>query len=445
VAATDSMTANRAPRTRELVDWLEWLETLSPVEIDLGLERVTDVLGRLDPPRPRRVVNVAGTNGKGSTVAMLEGLYRQRGERVACYTSPHVLRYNERLRVAGRELDDAAIVNAFERVEAARRGTRLTYFEYGTLAALAAFAEAGAGTWILEIGLGGRLDAVNAVDPDGALITNVSLDHCEWLGPDIESIAREKAAVMRPGRPAVFGAMPAPAALVRHADAIGADLRLAGRDYRYAAAGETWRFAGRDVAVDGLARPSLAGDFQLANAAATLALVEALEGADTLDGAAADAAFGALELPGRLQTLETGGRRFLIDVAHNPAAAHALAGELARRRRDGRLIAVLGILADKDAEGLVGPLLPLVDRFVATTPESTRALEATELARRIALLSGKPCRIAAGVADALALAAKLAGPEDTILVSGSFYLVGPALQRLSPAARYTRGAVAQER
>jgi len=441
------MSATGAPRTRVLADWLAWLETLSPVEIDLGLERVADVLGRLDLPRPRRVVNVAGTNGKGSTVAMLEGLYRQRGERVACYTSPHVVRYNERLRVAGRELDDAAIVDAFERVEAARRGTRLTYFEYGTLAALVAFAEACADTWVLEIGLGGRLDAVNAVDPDGALVTNVSLDHCEWLGPDVESIAREKAAVMRAGRPAVFGATPAPAALVEHADAIGADLRLAGRDYRYSADGDTWRFAGRDVELDGLARPSLAGDFQLANAAATLALFEALEGADALDGAAVDAAFAALCLPGRLQAFEADGRQWLLDVAHNPAAAAVLAAELGRRPREGRLIAVLGILKDKDAEGLVGPLLPIVDRFIATTPESSRALDAVELARRVSELSGKPCRIAPGVPAALAAAARLAGPGDTILVSGSFYTVGPALQRLgvpAPAARYTRGARAPE-
>ncbi len=236
--------ATPSPSTRSLDDWLAWLETLSPREIELGLERVADVLERLDLPRPRRVLHVAGTNGKGSTVAMLEGLYAAGGSCVASYTSPHVLRYNERMRVAGRELDDAEIVAAFATVEAARQGTPLTYFEFGTLAALVAFAARGADAWILEIGLGGRLDAVNAVDPDGVVITNVALDHCDWLGPDVESIGREKAGVMRPGIPAVFAGGTLPDSVAARARELGTRLLVAGRDYRYAADAGGWRYGG---------------------------------------------------------------------------------------------------------------------------------------------------------------------------------------------------------
>ena len=435
--------ATPSPDSRRLRDWLAWLETLSPREIELGLDRVAAVLERLHIPRPARVVHVAGTNGKGSTVAMLEGLYAAAGRRVACYTSPHVLRYNERMRVAGRELSDADIIAAFEAVEAARRGMPLTYFEYGTLAALVAFAAAGADVWVLEIGLGGRLDAVNAIDPDGVVITNVSLDHCDWLGPDIESIAREKAGVLRAGIPAVFAGDGLPLAIADEALRLGTELRVAGRDYRYAAVGGGWRFEGRGIALGELQPPSLAGEFQFANAAGALALFAALEGAAGIDAGFVARSFGRLRMTGRLQRID-GERRWLLDVAHNPGAAAVLAAELARERPAGRLLAVTGILADKDVDGILRPLLPLVDRWFAVTAESPRALPAVRLGAAVAAASGRSCRVVPDIAEALDVATRLSGPDDLLLVTGSFFTVGPALRALDPVTPdpliYTRGA-----
>jgi dihydrofolate synthase/folylpolyglutamate synthase len=233
-----------------LDDWLPWLETLSPREINLGLERVVKVLDVLDLPRAQRVITVAGTNGKGSSVAMLEALFANAGYKTACFTSPHVLRYNERIRIDGHVASDTEIIAAFERVQSARRDVPLTYFEFGTLAALIVFAEAGADTLILEVGMGGRLDAVNAVEPDACLITNIALDHTTWLGHDTESIAAEKAGIMRAGKPVVFGAQNLSDAITEHAEKIGADLRLASEDFGFETNDKNaavWSWHGRKV------------------------------------------------------------------------------------------------------------------------------------------------------------------------------------------------------
>ena len=215
-----------------LDNWLAWLETLSPTEIDLGLDRVLEVLDRLQVARPGRVIHVAGTNGKGSSVAMLEALFLQLGNRIGSYTSPHVSRYNERIRIDGEPVSDAEIINAFERVEAARQNVPLTYFEYGTLAAVLVFESNQVETAILEVGMGGRLDAVNAIEPDAGIITNVSLDHCDWLGEDIESIAAEKAGILRSDKAFVFGARDVPDAILSAAEEMGADLTLVRSPYR---------------------------------------------------------------------------------------------------------------------------------------------------------------------------------------------------------------------
>ena len=235
-----------------LPDWLRRLETLSPNEIDLGLERVAEVLGRMRLAPPARVIIVGGTNGKGSSVEMLRALLAGSGV-IGTYTSPHVMRYNERISVDGCPAVDAAIVAAFERVEAARGEVPLTYFEFGTLAALAVFDAAGVTTAILEVGLGGRLDAVNVVEPDASLITNVSLDHCEWLGDDVESIGYEKAGIMRAGKPVVFASTEMPASVAAHAEKVGAQLVCAGRDYTWTQdAGGRWSWHGRRVELSGL-------------------------------------------------------------------------------------------------------------------------------------------------------------------------------------------------
>lgn len=410
--------------TAALPEWLQWLMTLSPREMELGLDRISIVLQRLDLPRPRRVIHVAGTNGKGSSAAMLEALYLAGGDRVACYTSPHVLRFNERLRVAGAALDDATILSALQTVEAVRDDIPLTFFEYTTAAALSAFAAAKASVLVLEIGLGGRLDAVNAVEPDAALITNIGLDHCDWLGNDVESIAREKAGVMRKGRPAIFASGRMPAAIEEVATDKQALLYQSGRDFGYSISDKhwTWRFGA--TALADLEPPPLRGWFQYDNAAGVLATYASLEGVGSLTAAQVNRAWSGLSLAGRLQSF---GDRWLLDVAHNPQASAELACELQRQFPAGGVTAVIGALRDKDIAGLLQPLLPVVANWISVTPDSTRALPASSLAAQIASMSNKPCYIANDIVDALGIAERVAEPQHGLLITGSFFVVGPAL------------------
>lgn len=421
---------SRTGSFRDLADWLSWLETLSPAKIVLGLDRVEAVLGRLDVDPPGTTIHVAGTNGKGSSVAMLEALLLSRGESVGCYTSPHVLRFNERIRVGGGDVDDDAIIAAFERIESARMQTPLTYFEFSTLAALVVFEARSVDIAILEVGMGGRLDAVNATEPDAGLITNVSLDHSDWLGADIETIAVEKAGIMRPSKPLVFGSRDVPDAIRARAKAVGADLKLAGTDFEWRRTGtDSWSWQSERQVLDGLATPDLIGEFQLENAAAVLALAEAAGRDDLFDAGAINEAWSVLRLPGRLQFVDCGGR-WLLDVAHNGAAAGALAAELPALAGDGRVLAVIGVLDDKDVESIVQPLLARVDGWIAVTAASVRGVAATELARRIANASNKPCLIGDDLGHALAAAAGRAGDDGLVLVTGSFYVVGPTLDEL---------------
>ena len=414
-----------------LDDWLAWLETLSPREIDLGLERVLTVLGRLDLDKPATVIHVAGTNGKGSCAAMLEALLRSAGERTGCYTSPHLLRYNERIRVDGVPARDAEIIAAFEAVESVREGLPLTYFEFGTLAAMVVFDRNRADTLVLEIGMGGRLDAVNAIEPDAGIITNVDRDHCEWLGNDVETIAGEKAGIMRAGRPLVFGSAVVPAAIIASAAKTGADLRLPGRDFWYTqdpARPEHWNWRGRASVLEDIPVPSLAGRFQLQNASAVLASLEAIGRADILTPDRVGKAFPTLELPGRFQWLERK-RTWLLDVAHNPHAAAGLAQSLSTLRPRS-ITAIVGVLADKELPGIVLPLVPHVTRWIAVTAGHPRALPARDLAQTVAHLANKPCLIGDDLAQAMAFAEGQAENDGIILVTGSFYTVGPALEAL---------------
>ena len=412
-----------------LCEWLRRLETLSPKEIDLGLERVAEVLDRMALERPARVILVGGTNGKGSSVEMLRALLAGSGI-TGTYTSPHVLRYNERIAVCGRPAVDEDIVAAFERVEAARGDVVLTYFEFGTLAALAVFEAAGVETAILEVGLGGRLDAVNAVDPDACLITSVSLDHCEWLGHDVESIGREKAGIMRAGKPTVFAAADMPTSVAVHAERVGAQLVRAGRDYSWAPADDgRWSWRGQNLELSGIASPGLRGPMQLQNAAGALALVEALGLHELLRLEHVSRALGNLRLPGRMQVVEDQ-QRWIFDVAHNPGAAGALAASLEQYEAPAA-VAIVGILDDKDVEGIVAPLSKLVGNWIAVAAASPRAIEAAELARRIANATGHACLVADSPDDAIANAREIAGAGDSVLVTGSFFTVGPFLERLS--------------
>ena len=407
--------------------WLARLETVSSREIDLGLERVSRVLERLALPRARTVLHVAGTNGKGSSVAMLEALLRPTGARVGSYTSPHILRFNERICVDGKDADDNEIIAAFERVESVRDGEELTYFEFGTLAALVVFAEAGADTLLLEIGLGGRLDAVNAVEPTAGLITNIGLDHCAWLGEDIESIAFEKAGIMRPGKPVVFGSRDMPGAIAAHAGEVGAQLLAAGRDYDWALSGDEWSWRCADKSLDGLQRPVLVGDHQVTNAAGVLALLHACGLAESMTADGVNAAMSGIKLDGRIQSIALD-THWVVDVAHNPDAAEALGRGLAGFA--GRTIAIVGMLDDKDVEHVVEHIDSRVDEWIAVTADSPRAIDAAELGRRISKVASGRCQVADSLCAAMQLAENMAGDADRVLVTGSFYLVGPALDQL---------------
>jgi len=419
------------PAGSALSAWLAWLETLSPSEINLGLDRVATVLERLPVTRPATVLTIGGTNGKGSCVAMTGALLRAAGRRTGSYTSPHILRYNERIAIDGQPVPDAEIVAAFEAIEAVRGDVELTYFEYGTLAAFLVFERAGLDAWVLEVGMGGRLDAVNVIAPDAALITNVALDHCDWLGPDVETIAFEKAGIMRSGRPVIFGSSDVPLAIHRQAESLGADLRLPGRDYHFgvrADGGWHWRGPQRECAE--LQRPGLPGEIQLGNAAAVLALIDAAGVLEALDAPQISAVLAAVRLTGRMQQLDLDGVLCLLDVAHNPAAALTLAAMLEAQSCTGRTHVIIGMLDDKDVDGVVLPLDRHVDHWIAVTAGSHRAIPASELARRIANCSNRPCQVVESPAAALQAARGNTAPGDRIVVTGSFYVVGPVLEQL---------------
>lgn len=367
---------------------------------------------------------------------MLDALLGAAGYRVGAYTSPHLLRYNERIAVAGVPASDEQIIAAFERVESVRDDLPLTYFEYGTLAAMVVFSKLGLDVWVLEIGLGGRLDACNAVEPSASLITNIALDHCDWLGHDVETIAVEKAGVMRRGVATVFGSRDVPRSLIAHAEETGARLALPGRDFDYEADGDGgWRWTGQSVSLTGLAMPGLRGDFQLGNAAAVLKLLEVAGFEEVLQRDLLNEVLPAVALAGRLQAMQVAGADWLLDVAHNPAGATVLADALAALPEAGATWAIIGALDDKDVEGIVRPLDSFVDHWIAATAESPRAIDADELGRRISNACNRPCRIADSLHDAMQYARRNAEKNDRILLTGSFFLIGPALRNLAIYSR----------
>lgn len=423
--------------TDDLDTWLRWLETLTPTEIDLGLARVAAVLDRLCLPLPRRVITVAGTNGKGSSVALLHAFFRERGATTGAYTSPHIFRYEERIRINDELAGPDQIVAAFCAIESVRAGTPLTYFEYGTLAALWLFAEAGLEVWVLEVGLGGRLDAVNAVEPDACLITNVSLDHQDWLGDNVEAIAAEKAGVMRHGIPVVFADTQVPQAIHAAAAESGAVLTLAGDDYSWRRSGERrWSWQGRRCTLAAIDRPSLGGEHQIVNAAGVLALLEVLNLDALLTADVVNRAMQRTHLAGRQERLVARGRRWLLDGAHNPAGAEALAATLQATRAatpDCEIALVLGVLSDKDAAAMLAALTGAVDRMIVTTPPSPRAMPAIELLNIASALGESGVDIEADPTSALSKAIEVTSEQDLIVVAGSFYTLQTVHQWLGTA------------
>ncbi|KAA6187013.1 bifunctional tetrahydrofolate synthase/dihydrofolate synthase [Thiohalocapsa marina] len=421
-------------RHKTLPDWLAWQETLHPDRIDLRLERVGQVWSRLGPARfPCPVITVGGTNGKGSCVAYLDAIYRAAGYRCGCYTSPHLLRYNERIRIDGAEVSDEAICEAFARIDAARGDSLLTYFEFGTLAALDLFVRAELDVVVLEVGLGGRLDAVNIIDADVAVVTSIGSDHLEWLGTRPEQIAFEKAGIFRDGRPAVIGQRDAPSRLRTRALEIGARPLQLGREYDYRlGAGQAvgdWDWQGPAGAARGaLPAPALRGRFQYDNAAAALCAIDCLQAQRPVPNAAVRQGLLRVQLRGRFTVLP-GPVTWILDVAHNAEAAQALAANLAAYPRSGKLMAVFSLLADKDAAAVVQALADQVAHWHLTLAPNIRAMSLEQLQGAAdARAPGARSVCHADVERALAAAAAAAEPGDCVLVFGSFTMVEAALR-----------------
>jgi len=414
-----------------LADWLTALESRHPKAIDMGLERVAqvrDALGlRLDCP----VITVGGTNGKGSTCAMLEAILLQAGYKVGLYTSPHLVHFNERARVAGEIVGDDALVEQFAAVEAARGDVSLTYFEFTTLAILRLFAQAGLDAVVLEVGLGGRLDAVNVIDADVAIVTSVDIDHTEYLGVTREQIGFEKAGIFRAGRPAICSDPVPPKSLIDHAEKIGADLWLLGRDFNYSGDKQQWNYGGRNVRRNALGYPGLRGANQLLNACAALAALEALRNRLPLGAQEVRSGLAMVELPGRFQVMP-GRPTVILDVAHNPHAAAALAQNLGNMGFHPYTYAVFGAMADKDIDGIIAHMKPHVDHWCVTDLPLPRAASAADIAAKLseAGVDGGSAGDAeysittfASPAEAYANARSRAGENDRIAVFGSFLTV----------------------
>jgi len=414
-----------------LADWLQRIQHPHPERIELGLERVAGVHVRMRLPRPAaRVITIAGTNGKGSTAAFIEAIARAAGWRVGLYTSPHLLRYHERVRIDGREAEDTLLVAGFKAVEAARAGTALTYFEIGTLAALWAFAQQPLDLAVLEVGLGGRLDAVNIVEPDVTVITTVALDHQDWLGHDLDSIGYEKAGIARTNVPLIVGDDDPPSSVLQHAYTIGAPAIRIGSDFLFAADGDDWHWREPGYELR-LPSPTLSAPVQLRNAAIAIAAVRALK--RKVLKAAYTTGITSTTLRGRLQRFECNGVEIRVDVGHNPQAADALAVWLRQRRSRGQVHVVYATLNDKDAVGVIHNLQAEVQYWwlAGSLAAGERGQTAEALAARLVNTSAGQGRCYPDAVSALSAALSAARAGDLIVVFGSFYAAAEAIQALS--------------
>ncbi|MBV0931915.1 bifunctional tetrahydrofolate synthase/dihydrofolate synthase [Marinobacterium weihaiense] len=424
------MNAPELPQT--LTDWLERIEACHPSEIELGLDRLKAVADRLpiNLSTATRVI-VAGTNGKGSTLAMLDSILRQQGVKTGVYTSPHFLRYNERISVSGQPIDDASLIRAFNTIEQAREGVPLTYFEYGTLAALLVFTEQQVDVALLEVGLGGRLDAVNIVDADIALVTTVALDHTDWLGSDREAIGFEKAGIYRAGKPALCGDPDVPRALIEHADVLSAPLLCNGRDYRFVVLADGWEWSGQSaqgmpLQYRHLPLPVL----PVQNAALVLQALQFLPFVIHED--AIRNGFKHAQLTGRMQSTQLGELGVTLDVAHNPEAAAYLASRLEADQSKRPVSLILGMLSDKDIAAVVDHLKPVVEHWYPVTLDVPRGADADELSR-VLMDAGVPescISSSASVATAVAQVVEEAA-NSRVVIAGSFFTVADALALVS--------------
>jgi len=414
---------------RSLADWLEQQQKSHPSAIDLDLARVRAValaLGLLPPPHG--VITVAGTNGKGSTVACLDALLRAAGRRCGRFTSPHLVRYNERICIDGREVADADLIASFEQIEAARGPTTLTFFEYNALAALDLFRRAPVDVAVLEVGLGGRLDATNIVDADVGVVCSIGLDHVEWLGDSLEQIGREKAGIFRAGRPAVLGIGSMPLSVMKTIEELGARLVAPGKQYWARVHGDHWDFEFGSLALRDLPLPALPGAHQVGNAATALAALAAGGFGVSLSHAIVSQALREVRIAGRFQRIP-GEVEWVLDVAHNVPAAETLRDNLRQLPQARRTIAVCGILGDKDIRGITAALAGDIDAWILVTLAGPRAVNTQQIAAQLPPRASVMSH-AASVADACRTARAAARPGDRVLIFGSFLTVGPALEFL---------------
>lgn len=419
-----------------LEDWLSWQETLHPHSIDLGLDRIRIVLDRLGwKPPSCPVITVAGTKGKGSCVALLESIYRAAGYRVGTFTSPHLRHYSERIQIAGRNITALELCGVFARIDAARADLSLTYFEFNTLAALLTFESAMLDVWVLEVGMGGRLDAVNVVDPDVAVVTSIGLDHTEWLGADLNSIAREKAGIYRANKPAVFGSSTMPVAIAECIQSVGAILFHLGEHYGYVPQGDNWSWWMRDVHLTHLPVLGIAGSIQLENASTALAVVHLLAERLPVSVKGLQAGLRTARLAGRFQVISPpqvqGDVEWVLDVAHNPMSAQVLASHLSTLRRI-KTLGIIGVMGDKDLDGMVLALGAQVDHWLVVSLPGPRGLSAAVLSSRLQALKVSVMSSAETMASACEQAVGLSHQYglQRIVICGSFLTVGPALDWL---------------
>ncbi|WPH19203.1 bifunctional tetrahydrofolate synthase/dihydrofolate synthase [Variovorax paradoxus] len=417
-----------------LNDWLARAEQLHPKNIELGLDRAKEMAARMGLRFGCPVITVAGTNGKGSTCAMLESILTHAGYRTAVFTSPHLVRFEERLRLAGEAVDASKLIANFEAVEVARGDMPLTYFEFTTLGILRCMIEEQPDVAILEVGLGGRLDAVNIIDTDCAVITSIDLDHMDYLGPDRESIGFEKAGVMRAGKPAIVSDPMPPQSVIDHAAAIGADLWRFGHDFNVSGDKQQWGWSGRGRRYSGLAYPALRGANQLLNAAGVLAALEALRPRLPITAQAVRTGLAMVELPGRFQIVP-GEPTLVLDVAHNAHAVAALAENLDAMGFYPTTHGVFGVMADKDLAPILARIGPMIDRWYFTDLPTQRAAKAGDL---LASWQAQNTRtdvsgsVHANPMEALRAAIEHADPADRIVVFGSFFTVGGVLEHGTP-------------
>ena len=416
-------------RFSKLDEWLAWQETLHPKAIDLGLARVRKVYETLLPAGSARpfTLTVGGTNGKGSSVALLDSILRTEGYRVGAYTSPHLLRYNERIKVNGESADDEAICAAFERIERMRNGTSLSFFEFGTLAALQLFSASNLDVQILEVGLGGRLDAVNIIDPDGAMIASIAIDHRDWFGDSREAIALEKGGILRPDKPAIIGDPSPPISLINFAKAKGIGLSCLGRDFGYERLNDGWNWFGTGKRLEHLPMPGIAGEHQLHNASAVIELLRSVGQYRPVSDASIGKGLESVKLAGRYQYFDWP-VPVLLDVAHNPQAVEILAGYLRTRFPERQVHAVFAVMRDKDIAGIINPMKSLVQHWYLAPIPLARTASEPELRALFHKIGIDNLEDGFGVAtEAFAAAKRNANKDGLVLVFGTFPLVSEFL------------------